>query len=184
MRRPSQHLRPTSLSVSARVRRFCVSALPLRRCCLSASRASRVLVIDVTSADPQGGRFRNRCRKGGVIPQRTGERTMRCRRGWACLWILVLTACVTPERAGRPVDPGELELADRQCRREALARLGSPETRREVALRDRCDVQSWLCRKSEAWMMREGNPLSSATPRDRAIHQDVEACLKKRGYAR
>ena len=89
------------------------------------------------------------------------------------VWIgglaVLALGCSTPKQHGKPVDPEHFARAEDRCQREAISRYGAPPP--DARHRDdACDPQSWLCRKTQAWMLKEGNPLSTATSRDRLVY--------------
>ena len=97
-------------------------------------------------------------------------------------WLAILAiGCATPTQLGKPVDPADFARAEERCRDQALARYGRGMAPKPGA-GDRCDAQSWLCRKTENWMLSEGNSLSTAEPRERLVHQATRKCLEARGY--
>ena len=102
-------------------------------------------------------------------------------RIWVGSLAVVALGCAAPRQHGKPVDSAHFTRAEARCRQEAISRYGAPPP--GAPLRDdTCDAQSWLCRKTEAWMLKEGNPLSTATPRDRLVHEYTRTCLENRGF--
>ncbi len=93
----------------------------------------------------------------------------------------LVLGCAAPTRHGERVDPEGYARAEAVCRDQAVARYGAPPP---GGARDDapCDPQSWLCHKTRAWMLDEGNPLSTATPRDRLVQRHTDRCLAEQGF--
>ncbi len=93
-------------------------------------------------------------------------------------------ACATPTRNGQGVSPATYQSAEQSCREKAIDRYGPPppESRRPSE-QSGCDPKSWLCRRTEAWMMKADNPLSDATPWERTVHRSVRNCMQEQGYS-
>jgi hypothetical protein len=97
-----------------------------------------------------------------------------------CLAVAAL-GCSAPRQNGKPVDASQFARAEGRCQQEAISRYGAPPPGAPRG-DDQCDAQSWLCRKTQAWMLKEGNPLSTATSRDRLVYEYTQSCLQKQGF--
>ncbi len=94
----------------------------------------------------------------------------------------MLAACSTPHQYGEVADPDEFARAETRCHDEATARYGRGPAEAAGRADERCDPQSWLCRRTKAWMLKEGNPISTATSRDRLVHRYTQRCLENQGF--
>lgn len=102
-------------------------------------------------------------------------------RVWIGWLVVVALGCSAPRQHGKQVDPTQFARAEARCQTEAISRYGAGPTdapRHD----DACDARSWLCRKTQAWMLKEGNPLSAATPHDRLVYEYTRTCLAKQGF--
>ncbi len=108
----------------------------------------------------------------------------RCavRTGLLALLLGATASCASPRQHGEPVSHDQFAHAEAACREEAVSRYGPPPARSARRDHDTCDAQSWLCRRTQAWMLNESNPLSTATTRDRMIHQHTQRCLERLGF--